>query len=252
MVFQMSAGSAFPNFRFDRSFEVPGLKKEASAITFDPATRNLLVVADEPSSIVEFTTEGELARKIKLKGFKDTEGLCHLVEHQFAIVEERKKRITVIDLPQGIGKADDKGARVDLDVAAERNKGLEGASYDASSDALYVAREAEPLTVFRVWPFLGEGELELEELELDLSGLRDLSDLYYDSTGPWLWVLSHESRAAEVFDEAGQSVAELSLERGSLGLPETIPQAEGVTRDDQGRLYICSEPNMVYRFIPVS
>ena len=94
IVFQMSASSAFPNFRFERSFEIPGLKSEASAITFSPVTGNLLVVADEPSSIVEFTTEGELVRKVKLKGFKDTEGLCHLDGHQFAIVEERKKRIT--------------------------------------------------------------------------------------------------------------------------------------------------------------
>lgn len=248
----MSTPACFPEFRFTRSFEIPGLESEASAITFNPVTGNLLVVADEPSSIVEFTTEGGLVRKIKLKGFKDTEGLCHLEGNQFAIVEERKMRITLIDLPPGIGKADDKGARVDLDVEAARNKGLEGASYDACADALYTAREAEPLSVFRMRPFLGEGELEVEELELDFSGLRDLSDLYFDPSESWLWVLSDESRAAVVFDADGGRIAELSFERESLGLPEAIPQAEGVTRDGQGRLFICSEPNLVYQFDPVS
>ena len=252
MLSLMAAPAHFPRFRFEGSFKVPGLKSEASAITFNPVTGNLLVVADEPSSIVEFTTEGELVRKIKLKGFKDTEGLCHLEGHQFAIVEERKKRITLIDLPPGIGKVDDKGARVDLDVEAARNKGLEGASYDASSNALYTAREAEPLSVFRMRPFLGEGALEIEELDLDLSGLRDLSDLYFDPSGPWLWVLSDESRATVVFDADGGRVAELSFESGSLGLTEAIPQAEGITRDDQGRLFVCSEPNFVYQFDLVS
>ena len=248
----MTSAAAFPEFRFDRSFDVPGLKSEASAITFNPVTGNLLVVADEPASIVEFTTDGELVRKIKLKGFKDTEGLCHLDGHRFAIVEERKKRITLIDLPPGREKANDKGARLDLDVKVERNKGLEGASYDALSDALYVAREAKPLSVSRVTPFLREGALEVEDLDLDLSGLRDLSDLYFDPTGPWLWALSDESRAVVVFDADGGRLAELALEKGGLGLPDAIPQAEGITRDGQGRLFICSEPNLVYRFEPVA
>lgn len=59
-----------------------------------------------------------------------------------------------------------------------------------------------------------------------------------------------EFRAAVVFDAEGGRVAEFAFEKGSLGLPEAIPQAEGITRDGQGRLFICSEPNVVYRFKP--
>ena len=252
MVSRMPAHAVFPDFRFDRSFEIPGLETEASAITFNPVTGNLLVVADEPAGIVEFTPEGEFVRRVKLKGFKDTEGLCHLEGHRFGIVEERKRRVTVIDLSPGVDKANDKGARFNLDVEVERNKGLEGATYDAESDTLFTAREAEPRSVFRVCPFLGDGETEALEMALDLMGLRDLSDLYFDPMGPWLWVLSDESRAALVFDELGAPVAKLSFERGSMGLPKAIPQAEGVTRDGLGRLFICSEPNVVYRFDSVS
>lgn len=195
---------------------------------------------------------GGVKSRVKLKGFKDTEGLCHLEGRRFGIVEERKKRVTVIDLPPGVDKADDKGARLDLDVDVARNKGLEGATYDARSDTLFMVREAEPPSVFRICPFLGEGEPEVLEMALDLSEVRDLSDLYFDPLGQWLWVLSDESRAALVFDEVGERVAELSFECGSMGLPETIPQAEGVTRDGLGRVFICSEPNVVYRFDPVS
>ncbi len=246
----MPTGCSFPEFRFDLSFDIPGLEREASAITFNPTTGNLLVVADEPAGIVELTTDGALVRKVKLKGFKDTEGLCHLVGHQFAIAEERKKRVTVIDLPPGLKETDDDGPRFDLDMETKRNKGLEGVTYDAATDTLYTAREDEPPSVFRLHPFLGNGGPNVEELALDLSGLRDLSDLYFDPAGPWLWALSDESCAALVFDEEGERVAELSFANGSLGLPEKIPQAEGITRDLAGRLYICTEPDTVYRFNP--
>ena len=248
----MTGRASIPQFRFDRILDIPGIKREASAITFNPVTGNLLVVSDEPAVIVEFTTDGDLVRKVKLRGFKDTEGLCHLGEHRFGVAEERKKRITVIDIPPGEKEAYDDGFHVDLQqVKIKRNKGLEGVTYDGATDTLYAAREDHPPTVFRIHPFLGNGDPEVAEVSLELSGLKDLSDLYFDSSGPWLWTLSHESRAAWVFDEGGDRVAQLSFEKESLGLPETIPQAEGITRDGAGRLYICTEPDTIYRFTAV-
>ena len=40
-----------------------------------------------------------------------------------------------------------------------------------------------------------------------------------------------------------------SLRRGACGLQADIPQAEGITLDGKGDLYIVSEPNLLYRFI---
>ncbi len=246
----MEIASILPQFQFDVSFDIPGLKSEASAITFNPVTGNLLVIADEPAAIVEFTTDGVLVRKVKLTGFKDTEGMCHLGGHQFAIAEERKQRVTVIDLPPGLKKANDKGPRVDLDMGAKRNKGLEGVTYDAATDTLYAAREGGPPAVFQLHPFSDNNGSKVEELRLDLAGLSDLSDLYFDPAGPWLWALSDESSAAVVFSEGHRRVAEFSFDAGRLGLAQRIPKAEGITRDLEGRLYICTEPDTVYRFNP--
>ena len=48
--------------------------------------------------------------------------------------------------------------------------------------------------------------------------------------------------------EEGKEVGRLPLLAGSAGLSETVPQAEGLALDDQGTLYVCSEPNLLYIF----
>jgi uncharacterized protein YjiK len=83
-------------------------------------------VIDEPERLVEFTDEGEFLSEVELKGFQDTEGLCHLGGDYFAIAEERKMRITLVEIPQGTTRIDDDGPRIDLNEKAKKNKGLEG------------------------------------------------------------------------------------------------------------------------------
>jgi uncharacterized protein YjiK len=49
-------------------------------------------------------------------------------------------------------------------------------------------------------------------------------------------------------DELGEQVSFMTLLGGFNGLKETIPRAEGVAIDEQGTLYMVSEPNLFYRF----
>ena len=50
----------------------------------------------------------------------------------------------------------------------------------------------------------------------------------------------------------GQPLSMLGLRRGFHGLQRTIPQAEGLAIDSQRRIYVVSEPNLFYRFVPVA
>ena len=48
----------------------------------------------------------------------------------------------------------------------------------------------------------------------------------------------------------GARITEVLLEKGHDGLHKDGERAEGIARDCYGMLYICSEPNEVYRFRP--
>jgi uncharacterized protein YjiK len=139
-------------FQFDSVFDIPGVKRDASALTVHSETGHLWVVTDEPERLLELTDEGEFVSEVKLRGFKDTEGVAHLGGDRFAIAEERKMRITLIEVPQGTTEVGDRGPRIDFKVKAKKNKGLEGVTYDPGTDTLYAVREDKPPTVYFIQP----------------------------------------------------------------------------------------------------
>lgn len=63
-----------------------------------------------------------------------------------------------------------------------------------------------------------------------------------------LLVLSADSHLLLELGEKGEQVSFMTLLGGFNGLKHTIPRAEGVATDDQGNLYMVSEPDLFYRF----
>lgn len=238
------------SFQFDGIFEIPRVKQDASAITIHPDTGNLWTVTDDDIRLVEFTPKGEFVREVELIGFEDAEGLCHVDGERFLLAEEKRMCITVIDVTPGATRIEAGGRCIPIDVKSKKNKGLEGVSYDAKTDTLFTVREDKPPAVYRVRPVLEKGESETEKCPLDLDGFKDLSDTFFDTSTGWLWLLSHESHVAAAFDSRGHRIVEVKLKKGHNGLPHDIVQAEGIVRDRNGMLYICSEPNLIYRFRP--
>jgi uncharacterized protein YjiK len=49
-------------------------------------------------------------------------------------------------------------------------------------------------------------------------------------------------------DEHGNEVSFMTLLSGFNGLRQTIPRAEGVAMDENGTIYMVSEPNLFYTF----
>ncbi|MNE93947.1 SdiA-regulated [compost metagenome] len=78
--------------------------------------------------------------------------------------------------------------------------------------------------------------------------VRDLSSLQYDERSGHLLALSDESRLILELDVGGRPLSTMSLNKGRQGLKKTVPQAEGIAMDDEGTLYLVSEPNLFYVF----
>lgn len=78
--------------------------------------------------------------------------------------------------------------------------------------------------------------------------VRDLSSLQFDERTGHLLALSDESRLVLELDVDGKPISTLSLLRGQNGLKKSVPQAEGIAMDDNGVLYLISEPNLFYVF----
>ena len=57
-----------------------------------------------------------------------------------------------------------------------------------------------------------------------------------------------EAKMMLELDAEGELVSFRSLWRGFAGLERSVPQAEGMTFDAQGNLYLVSEPNLFYAF----
>lgn len=238
-------------FQFDGMFEIPRVRRDASGLTLHADTGHLWTITDDDVRLVEFTTGGEFVREVKLVDFDDAEGVCHVGGDRFLIVEEKKMLITLVEVPAGAKKVKRDGRCMVIDVKAKKNKGLEGVSYDAKTDTLYTIREGKPPTVFCVQPVMDQENAVTREWALDISGFDDLSDAFFEASTGWLWLVSHESQTAAAFDPDGAIAAEVVLKKGHHGLHENVKQAEGIVRDHEGVLYICSEPNYVYRFRPV-
>jgi uncharacterized protein YjiK len=223
---------------------------ETSGLTYNSATGTLFTVTGKNPLLVELSLEGEILRRIVLKGFADPEAVEMIDNGRMAIVDERRRQLTTFTLEDDdleLDAADFPG--FDLGFADAGNKGFEGLGWDSRSQSLLLGKERSPLGLFSL-PFPGEDGAvgALQPLMAGNLGLRDISSLSVDGRTGHLLVLSDESRMLLELDRSGQPVSFLSLAGGLNGLDQGIEQAEGVAMDDDGNIYIVAEPNLFYVF----
>ncbi|MHB0818243.1 SdiA-regulated domain-containing protein [Stutzerimonas stutzeri] len=248
-----------PDYRAEiQAKVVEGVADDLSALTFDRERRVLVSVTNQPPQLVELSLDGELLRTVELRGFSDPEAVEYIAPGLFVIADEREQRLVEVRLDNDAQVFDAAGApQLSLGIGLNGNKGLEGLAYDPVSETLLVAKERDPVRIFAIrgFPHRQPGAALdvqlLESVERDARlFLRDLSSLDFDAASGHLLVLSDESRLLLELDRDGRPISSLSLLAGHHGLTRSVPQAEGVTLDDRGVLYLISEPNLFYRFVP--
>lgn len=229
---------------------LPGMEKdEASDLAYNPLTKTLFSVMGKNPFLVELTLQGDVLRKMPLNGWNNPEGVTMMENGLMAVVDERQHSLTIIKVDpqtQQLNKAD--FPSYNLGPSKDQNKAFEAITWDKRNQQLILGEERPPALF--TWKSDGSQTLtgdkqKLANTELDM---RNLSALTVDPRTGHLLALSADSHLLLELDEKGEQVSFMTLLGGFNGLKDTIPRAEGVTMDENGTLYMVSEPNLFYRF----
>ena len=235
---------------------IDGLDADVSALTYDPVRQSLFTVTNKNAELIELSLQGQVLRRIALIGFGDPEAVEFISADTYVITDERQQRLIKIHLEKDTTFLDAADAeQMTLGVHMSSNKGFEGLAYDSVGKRLFVAKERDPMLIYEVhgFPhFNPEKSYAVHVINNPKRDagmfVRDLSSLQYDERSGHLLALSDESRLILELDVDGRPLSTMSLNKGRQGLQKTVPQAEGIAMDDDGNLYLVSEPNLFYVF----
>lgn len=235
---------------------IEGLDDDVSALTYDPVRKSLFTVTNKNPELIELSLEGRILRRIPLVGFGDPEAVEFISAGIYVITDERQQRLIKVHLSDDTGFLDAADAeQLTLGLNLSGNKGFEGLAYDSQGKRLFVAKERDPMVIYEIFGFPHvdpERSYSVHVINNPRrdAGLfvRDLSSLQFDERSGHLLALSDESRLVLELDIDGRPLSSLSLSKGRHGLSKNVPQAEGIAMDDEGAVYVVSEPNLFYVF----
>ena len=227
-----------------------------SGLTFDERRNHLWAVVNNPEELVALDRDGNFLASYPLAGFTDVEGITYLGDNLLAVTEERSQSVVILPVPDRPG-ALQRGdyASITLGIGAGENSGFEGVGYDRAGDRLFVVKEHSPRKLYEIRgikaTYNGQMNLEIIDREAwieDKDMASDLASVHFDERTGHLVLLSDEAKMVLELDGDGELVSFRSLWSGFAGLKDSVPQGEGITFDDQGDLYLVSEPNLFYAF----
>lgn len=232
---------------------IEGVIADASGLTYSRKTKSLFLAVDQPPKIVELSLKGRVKRQMLLSGFDDTEGITWIEGDSFAVVEEQRGNIVLIEITADTKSIDyTKATKFAVDSIPMGNLGLEGLTYDPAGKRFFAVKKMEPIRIYEIRlpaKKIGKAEVtspfNIEEVGL---GLRDLSGVHYDTRTGHLLLLSQESKCVVECTVGGREVSRLYLKAGIAGLDHSPFKPQGITLDKRGNLYLCSEPSAFYVF----
>src|SRR5690606_3602899 len=152
--------------------------------TWHARSNRLWAVTNNPAVLLEIDLKGTVLRKVGLNGFHDTEGVSWLYGNTFAVVEERRCTVAIVDIADAVTQAhyDESMTWPVPDGCQDNTRGLEGIAYDAMTDSLFIAQESKPRRIWvmqrvssdhgpdtaRILP----GEARLADVGGDIAGLH--------------------------------------------------------------------------------
>jgi len=222
--------------------EITSISENLSGITWDPVSKKLLAVSNQPAQLFQLDLHGHVLHAIMLPDKLDTESVSFLDSNNFLIAEERKRQITIIEL------SIDKESYITLDsqlifnLGGKPNSGIEGIAFSQKNNVLFIANEKHPACIYKIEGVIQRGSKALQ-IEKIYSSINDISGLAWSENLQRLYVLSEEDKSVVEISSNGRILRASVLS----DFVKNIPQPEGIAIHNE-RIYIVSEPNLFYVF----
>lgn len=242
---------------------VGGVPNNLSGATFNPSTSTFFTVNNGSELIYEHDSTSLLLRTITLSGFDDIEAIVHISGNQYALAEEKRRNIVLVNINAATTNINYAAATIlELPQLATDNQGIEGVAYDPIHEMLFALKESGPLTIYQMPHPNSVTYADLPDYAFDLAAstsMLDVSGLHHlgISSGvadlgvqDHMLILSDLSERLEERDGQGNLISTLDLGNGGANgtLATQLAQAEGVSVDEYGEILVLSEPNTWYRF----
>ena len=203
---------------------------EPSGLAINSSGTILYTVSDNTNNIYKLSTTGDLLQLFNYIG-NDLEGVSTFTENRLLLTEERTKTLVVFDIITG------QFSNQTLNyINNDANSGIEGVTYDADSDTIFILNEKNPGLLIR----LRSDFSVIAEYELDFA--NDYSGIFHENSTNNLWIISDESRTVSKCNLMGKLIK---------SYPINVTKAEGivvtndkvyVVSDSESRLYIFKKP----------
>lgn len=253
------SGLDLSDYRLVATYDLPAVRAaEASAITWNWDSDSLFVLGDEGDYVVEVNKQGQQLSSMNLFGFDDTEGLTYIGNGTFVITEERLQDayLFTYQADGAIGRSTLPSLSVGPTVG---NVGIEGLSYDPLTGRFIMVKEKTPQAVYDATLDFAGNTVSVTELVppanpfAQIFGTADLSEVQVLTTVQSLrgtadqnnlLIYSQESSRLLEVSRSGQILSQFDF--------SAIAQdAEGVTIDADGMIYIAGETPSLYVLAPV-
>lgn len=242
------------------------LAYDASGVAYNWDTDTLFIVGDGGTGVVQVDKSGQLIDSMTFapgespKGttFFDPEGIAYIGEGRFVMTEERDRQLVRFTYAAGTTLTREDADTVKLGTFVE-NIGFEGVGNDPASGGFVVVKEKDPQSIFQTgvdWEAgtatngspTAEGSTDL--FDPSLAGLADFADVFALSNvatvvapeSENLLVLSRDSGKIVNINRSGQISSWMAIVNDPDDTLSVVEQVhEGLTMDNDGRLYLVNE-----------
>ncbi len=228
-----------------------GPASEASAITWNWDTDTLFVLGDEGDALVEVNKQGQQLSAMTLTGFDDTEGITYVGSGRFVITEERLQDAYLLTYSGGGSVARSSLSSASLGDTVG-NVGVEGLSYDPATGGFVFVKERLPQAVSTASIDFTAGTATVSSLFTPSLNVLDLSDVQVLRTVPGLAGTADADHLL-IFSQESSRLLEVSRSGAvlsSFDFSALASDAEGVTIDADGVIYVVGETPAMYVLTP--